>query len=64
MKQLLLPKKVNKIAGVKKAANAGLTPSIQSASMLPPPTNKSDRMEIRSSIKKAIRKTVGKKKKS
>jgi hypothetical protein len=63
MKQLLLPKKVNKIAGIKKAANAGPSPSIQSASMLPPPTNKSDKMEIRTSIKKAFKKMAGKKKK-
>jgi len=60
-KKLLLPKKVNKLSNVMKAVNNSGSALIQSASLLPPPETRADRADIKSTLKKAIKKVYKKK---
>lgn len=60
-KKMLLPKKVSKLSNVMKASSNSAP--ITSASMLPPPDNKTQRSEINTSIRAAIKSIRAKAKK-
>jgi len=60
-KKMLLPKKVNKLSNVIKSSSNSAP--IISASMLPPPDNKSQRKDINTSIRAAIKSIRAKAKK-